>query len=1046
MKDSFNPAYSFVPNEEKVLEFWEQNKSFEALRKKNAKGKKYRFIDGPITANNPMGVHHAWGRTLKDVFLRYKAMNGYQSHYRNGFDGQGLWVEVEVEKELGFNSKKDIEVYGLDKFSEKCIERVQRFSKVIMEQSKRLGQWMAWDNSYYTYKDNNITGIWQVLKKCPDHGWVKQIYKPMPWCPRCGTSLSEHEMSGSYKEIEHTAVFFKVPLADKSAYMLVWTTTPWTLTANVALAVHPELSYVKAKLEGEDVPLIMGKNYFTQKFASKGEILQEYKGEELAGLEYETCFPELPLQNGVDHHIVCWEEVSGEEGCGIVHIAPGCGAEDFELGKRENLDVLVPVDENGILLPSCGFLSGLEAGDAREAVFEALKERGKMFYTHKIVHSYPVCWRCKKEVIFRCVKEWAIDVEELRPQLIANANKVKWNPPYQGKRMLDWLNNMSDWNISRKRFYGLPLPFYPCEECGELTVIGSVEELRKLAVHPEKVDALPHLHRPWIDEIEIVCPHCGKPVKRVPEVGDVWLDAGIVPFTTLKYFEDREYWKEYFPAEYVVEMKEQVRLWFYSMLFMSTVLVGEPPYEQVGTHGMVTAEDGSRFSKTGFMIKFDEAADKIGADASRYIFASSPMSTDVRFGFTLGDGAKRKLLSFWNLSTFFATYAEVDKLYLDNLDFDFDSLCLVDRWLVVLVNNFISEATAAMENYSTKDIMTKFEKVVDDISNFYIRVNRRRFWKIGDDQDKKTAYKVMLYAIRTIDQIMAPIIPFITEHVWQEVIRRYSNEAAESVHLSDWPKVMAQVDVQDGVLAQVGEVRDIISLVLKVRNEKQLRIRQPLNQLYICADSGVVTIPEELTAILLSEINMKQVTFLTDTSMLEDNVAVLNFKLAGSALKADVNKVKELLNGLSAAEMQSVVEQIKANGSVNIPGYDHAVDAAIFELKAVPKADIAVSKERDITVGLDMVVTPELYSEGCLRDILRQCQVFRKEAGFNVSDRIEVYFDCEEKAGKIVADNRAYLESELLASVNESHLSAPDFTGTIEMDDEKIAVEMKVKN
>ena len=1041
MKESFDFSYSFSSNEEEILKFWDENESFEKLREKNKDGKKYRFIDGPITANNPMGIHHAWGRTLKDVFLRYKAMQGYRTHYRNGFDGQGLWVEVEVEKELGFKSKKDIEEYGLDKFTDKCIERVKKYSGIITEQSKRLGQWMDWDNSYYTYKDSNITGIWAFLKKCDENGWIKQVYKPMPWCPRCGTSLSEHEMSGSYKEVEHTAVFVKLPLVEKDAKMLVWTTTPWTLTSNVALAVNPELNYVMMATEDGE-KLIMGKTYYTGKFASKYEAIEEFKGSELVGLHYETCFPEIGLQQGIDHRIVPWEDVLDDEGCGVVHIAPGCGAEDFELGKREGLEVVIPIDEYGVMNEGCGVFAGKNAHDVRDEVFEELKKRGKLFYTHKITHSYPVCWRCKTEILFRCVKEWAIDVEELRPRLIKNAEKVKWNPPYQGKRMIDWLNNMTDWNISRKRFYGLPLPFYPCE-CGHVTVIGSKEELREKAIEKELVDSIPHLHRPWIDDIHITCPHCGKPVSRVPQVGDVWLDAGIVPFSTLKYFEDKDYWKEYFPAEYVVEMKEQIRLWFYSMLFMSTVLVDEPPYEQVGTYGMVTAEDGSRFSKTGFMIRFDEAADKVGADPSRYIYAAAPITNDVRYGFNLGTDAKRKLLAYWNLSTFFATYAEIDHPTVDVNSIDFEKLCFVDRWLIALVNEFVKRATEAMETYSTKDVVAYYEKVVDDISNFYIRVNRRRFWKVEDTDDKNTAYTVMMYAIKTITQVMAPIIPFMTEHVWQEVVLRYSTEKAESVHLTEWPKVMDGIEKYADVIEHVDEVRNVISLVLKLRNEKQVRIRQPLSTLYLCKEDGKVEIENTLVPILLGEVNVKELCILDTPNALETKLAGLDFRKAGAFLKGDVNKVKGMLLGLSESDMASVVAEIEKGETVHVPGYETEMPADLFTLTSVSKPNISIVKDNGFIVSLDMNITDELLGEGYLRDILRQCQVFRKEADFNVSDRINVNFTADNKAGSIVASNRQYIENELLANVLDEPIDKAEFTGTIELDIGNITVTMK---
>jgi isoleucyl-tRNA synthetase len=1008
MDTEFHSEYAFVDAEKRILTFWEDNDSFHKLLEKNRNGKKYRFIDGPITANNPMGIHHTWGRSLKDIFLRYKAMNGYTSHYRNGFDGQGLWVEVEVEKELGTKTKKDIEAYGLELFTQRCIERVQKYSQVITQQSKRLGQWMDWDNSYYTYKDSNIVSIWAMLQKCHENGWIKQIQKPMPWCPRCGTSLSEHEMSGSYKEIEHVAVFAKVPLVGTDTDILVWTTTPWTLTSNVALAVHPEHDYVLATIDSSSRPLWMGKNYYEKKFAKDGTILEEKKGFELEDWEYETFFPDLPLQANVAHRIVTWEDVSSDDGCGVVHIAPGCGAEDFELGKTKNLDILIPIDENGIMLEDCGPFYKLEASQSRDVIFEGLQKQDKLLYTHPIVHSYPICWRCKTEVLFRCVQEWAIDVEELRPRLIANANTVVWNPAYQGKRMLDWLTNMGDWNISRKRFYGLPLPFYLCE-CGELTVIGSKEELRERAIEKEKVDTIAHLHRPWIDEIHIICPHCGKSITRIPEVGDVWLDAGIVPFSTLKYFEDRSYWNEYFPAEYVVEMKEQVRLWFYSMLFMSTVLEDRAPYEQVGTHGMVAAEDGSRFSKTGFMIQFDEAADKIGADASRYMFAQAPMTGDVRFGFNMGEEARRKLLNFWNLSTFFATYAEIDHPTVA-LTCPESLSALSDRWLVAVVNTFIEKATVAYQGYSTKDVVSEFEKTVDDVSNFYIRINRRRFWKAEDSDDKQTAYQVMMYAIVTISQIMAPIIPFLTEHIWQNLILRYGDTTIESIHLTDWP--VATSESSQGLLESVSQVRQYISLALSARNDAKIRIRQPLQQAFIITDKP--SFPQELEAILKSETNVKDLVYIPSTESLEQKYAVMDFKKAGAILRADVNTVKELL--VAVSEDPVTVAAIESGSDVNLPGYSSPVSAEAFAILRKSKEGITIASENGLTIALDTTLTQELEQEGELRDLLRQCQILRKDSGFRVDDRIDIAFG-ESELTPLLKANEELIEKELLATI-----------------------------
>ena len=1045
MQEKFDTKYSFAENEKEILSFWKENDCFKKLKAKNEGGPKYRFIDGPITANNPMGIHHVWGRTLKDTFIKYHAMKGDDTHYRNGFDGQGLWVEVEVEKELGFKTKHDIEEYGLDKFTDKCIDRVKKFSGVITEQSQRLGQWMDWDNSYYTYTDENITGIWAFLKKCNEGGWIKQIYKPMPWCPRCGTSLSEHEMTGSYKEIEHEAVFFKLPLLKSNDYILVWTTTPWTLSANVALAVNKEMNYVRLHVEGEEANYITSETYYKQKFAGKDGItlLDTFKGTELEGLEYETCFPEIAEQN-FTHKIVLWDEVTDTDGCGVVHIAPGCGAEDFALGEEIGLPRIIPVDEYGVFFDGFSFLSGLNAQECKELVFEELKKRNKLFYTHKFKHSYPVCWRCKREIIFRLVKEWAIAVDELRPRLIANAKKVRWEPAYQGKRMLDWLENMSDWNISRKRFYGLPLPFYPCPDCGKLTVIGSKEELYELAVDKSKVDAIPHLHRPWIDDVKIRC-SCGCEVERITQVGDVWLDAGIVPFSTLKHFTDKEYWKQYFPAEHVLEMKEQIRLWFYSMLFMSTVLVDEPPYERVSTHGMVVSEDGSRFSKTGFMIRFDEAADVIGADASRYIFASSSTSNDVRFGFTLGEEARRKLLAFWNLQTFFATYADIDNIKVDVANLDTSKLCAVDRWLVIRTNEFIKDASRYMGDYSTREVISAFEAFVNDISNFYIRVNRGRFWATELTEDKINAYTVLFYAIKSITGIIAPIVPFITETTWQRFVKRYSNEDALSVFLSDYPTVPAHLDITDEkILSDVEKARDMISLGLKLRNEKQIKIRQPLATMYVSATEANRSAIATFGSIIKSEMNVGEIAELSDSSSLESNFLTVNFKVAGRVLKNRANEVKAYLAELDEKTHQELSNAVKAGENVKLDALGLEVEPEVFTLNSKPLDNVAIYVNNGEFIAINTTISEELQRAGILRDIVRQCQVFRKAAGFDVSDRISIFFTTDSALVRsIIEEKEAQLTHDLLATIEKP--SSVEYTDKIDLDGVEITVELQRK-
>lgn len=1037
---------NFVQMEHDVMDFWEQNDCFGKLREKNAGHERFRFLDGPITANNPMGIHHAWGRTLKDAFIRYKGMRGYDCRYQNGFDAQGLWVEVEVEKELGFETKKDIEAYGMDKFTHKCVDRVKKFSGIITEQSKRLGQWMDWENSYYTHTDKNIQGIWHFLKTCDDNGWIQREYKPMPWCPRCGTSLSEHEMTGSYKMMTHNSVFFKLPIVGKDFKMLAWTTTPWTLSSNVALAVNPEIEYVEVKIKSDEKTLVLAKNAIKYLEDDKLEVLRAFKGEELVGLEFETCFPDLEAQQGVEHKVVAWEDVAADEGTGIVHIAPGCGAEDYELGLRLGLAQIMPVDDMGIFLPGFGWMTGKDSHTIADEVFAKLEEDNKLYKVKPHEHSYPVCWRCKSEVIFRLVPAWYIRTEELKPRLIAAASKVRWEPESNGKRMMDWLNNMGDWNISRKRYYGMPLPFYPCEDCGHVTVVGSREHLKELAVDPAQVDALPELHRPWIDGVQIKCPHCGKPVSRVTEIGDVWLDAGIVPYSTFGYFDDKEEWKKNFPAEWVVEMREQIRLWFYSMLFMSTVLEDRPPYERVLSYNTVVSEDGSKFSKTGFMIKFDEAAEKIGADTVRYLYGGAPLSTDVRFGFSLGDEARRKLLSFWNIFTFFDTYAQIDKPVLEGYTPDKNALSATDRWLVLRTNDYINKATNYMDEYKTFALVREFETFVDDISNWYIRTNRRRFWKTEDEQDKMVAYWVLFNALNTCVQTMAPIIPFMTEHIWQNLTRKVMPNAPLSVHLSDWPTpVEGLVDDAD-ILEQTALARNVIATAMRMRNEQQIKVRQPLAKLFVCADDDTAAKIRVFEKNILDELNIKEIVYINDFSVLEDSFLAVNFKTAGAVLKQNVNKMKQSLADATAEEMAAMTAAFNAGEKIAVKGWDEEFDTTLFTKQSKTKDGI-VSAEcaEGLSVALDTQLTDALRKEGAVRDIVRQCQLLRKEAGYQVEQHVQMSIVADDEfIASALAERKDFVAAELLADV----LTFDSFDGedmSKEMDVAGAKVTLKVK-
>lgn len=1000
----------FIANEHAVMKFWEDNKCFEKLVKQNENGERFRFLDGPITANNAMGIHHAWGRTLKDAYIRYNAMHGKSCQYQNGFDSQGLWVEVETEKEIGVKDKRGIIEYGMDKFTERCMARVRKFSGVITEQSKRLGQWMDWEHSYFTNTDLNITSIWHFLKVCHERGILVKSHRPMPWCPRCGTSLSEHEMSGSYKDVRHTSIYGKLPVKGTDDKIMFWTTTPWTLTSNVALAVNPELTYVRVKVKSDDSPLILGKDALKKLGGDVVAVLDEFKGTELVGKEYATVFPNFPKQ-AFAHRIVAWEDVDATEGVGIVHIAPGCGAEDFELGKRENLPQICPIDDSGIITEGFGTLTGVSTSEALEPVVEIMTKDNTLYKTEVIEHSYPHCWRCKHEVVFKLVDEWSIATENLKPELIAAANTVKWEPAYAGKRMVDWLNNMGDWNISRKRFYGLPLPFYPCKKCGHLTVVGSKEELIELSEH-KSLEDVPHLHRPYIDKIKIRCPECGELVERVPEVGDCWLDAGITPFSTKKYFSDKEYFKANFPSELVIEMKEQIRLWFYSLLFMSVVLTGKAPYERVVTHSSVIQEDGTKFSKTGKMIKFDEAAEIMGADPIRYLYCSAPVVGDVRFGYNLADEARRKIIAFWNVYVFFNLYASLDNPDIASFKPDFATFTHSDRWLMARTNAFLAASVNGMETFNTSKVVKEFESFTDDVSNWYIRINRKRFWKSLDKNDQMNAYWCLYNAIKVVIGVMAPIMPFVTEHIYQNTVREIEKDAPISVHLSKYPTPVEVPEDKD-ILAETNATRNVIAMAQRMRNEAQMKVKQPLSALYIVASDEVKKLITPLINVIKDELNVKEVVF-GEESAFNESYFTVNFRVAGAKLKGEAQKLKSLVDGLDRAGMRAFAAMYE-EGSVSIGGFE-GLDKAMFDKHDRPKEGFVVGSEQGITLALDVKLTDELVTEGFVRELIRKIQVMRREADFAVEQRIKASIAVSGKGAEAVTKYAEKIKADILAT------------------------------
>jgi isoleucyl-tRNA synthetase len=993
-------------------QLWEREQVFARLVARNRGGRRFSFLDGPITANNPMGIHHAWGRTFKDVVQRYRALCGYDQRFQNGFDCQGLWVEVEVEKTLGFNSKREIESYGLERFSRTCRERVLHFAQVQTEQSKKLGQWMDWPRSYFTMSDTNIEYNWAFLKRCHERGWLYAGHRPMPWCTRCGTSISQHEMLDAYADLTHESVTVALPLRDRADHrLLVWTTTPWTLPANVAVAVHPALDYAECERAGTVYYVAAA---LAGRFPALGPPRRTVKGAELAGLRYDGPFDDLPVQRGIEHRVVAWEEVSAGEGTGIVHIAPGCGLEDFDLGRRHGLAVIAPVDAEGRYLDGLGALSGTAVADAAAPIVGLLKERGLLFGRAPHRHRYPTCWRCGHELIFRVADEWFLSAAEIRPLARAANERVTWLPGHMQLRMDDWLANMGDWCISRKRYWGLPLPFYPCG-CGRLTVVGSRRELRELALDPAAVDAVAELHRPWLDGIVIRCRACAQPVPRIPEVGDCWLDAGIVPFSTLGYLEDRGEWERWFPADFIVEAVGQLRGWFYALLFMSTALEGTSPYRTVLAHERVLAADGREMHKSwGNAVWLDDALEQLGPDVIRHMFASQAITEPLRFGLEAARDVKRRFLTFWNVYSLFVTYANLDRPPLQGPDRLPSHARPLEQWLLSRLQATVSEVRAAFDTYQIRRAVTAVDTFIhDDLSNWYVRRRRREFWKGALDQDKQAAFQVLYHVLVRVCQLLAPVMPFVTEHVYQNLVRAVSPDAPVSLHLLPFPEpdpARAQPDLE----AAVAAARRVLKVGLAARNAARLKVRKPLGRALLVAPPEVERAARDFEPDILDELNVERLE--TATSL--DAPVTIAVELGiEDASTLPPNAVPALRAGLAARPARTVRDALLATGGVTLPVGDVEVRLgwADLDFTVDGRAGFAAAADRDVIVALDTAMTPDLRRKAVARQLVHQIQMMRKDARLDVDDRIRVVVEARGDVAEAIQEHSLYIQGETLA-------------------------------
>ena len=1022
----------FVETEKKWLELWNtpngdgQTIVDQYLTRNDDAEKNYSFIDGPITANNPMGVHHAWGRTYKDLFLRFRNMQGYRQRFQNGYDGQGLWIEVEVEKEKGFGSKHEIETYGVGKFVEECKARVDYFSDIITRQSKRLGYFMQWDDSYHTKSDENNYTIWAFLKRCHDNGWLYKGKDVMPWCPRCGTGMSQHEIATEgYAEIVHPGFFIRLPLLDRGdEALLVWTTTPWTLAANVAAAVNPDHDYVKVRntVGSAEHNLWLSANR-VHVLDGEHEILERAKGTRLIGCRYRGPFDDLEAQSEARdlHRVIDWDDVGDEEGTGIVHIAPGAGSEDFQLGREHGLPVIAPLDDDGVYVEGFGELSGKSVDEVNPIIFETLRQSGVYYKVEKYSHRYPVCWRCNSELVFRLVDEWFISMDELRHTMMDATRTIKWVPAFGEARELDWLRNMQDWMISKKRYYGLALPIYECNDCDNVDVIGSRGELRERAVEGWNEFDGHSPHRPWIDSVKIDCPKCDSLVDRISDVGNAWLDAGIVSFSTIGYNDDREYWRDWFPADWISEsFPGQFRNWFYSLICMAAALEGVAPTKAVFSYGLMRDEKGEEMHKSkGNAIPFEEAADKMGADVMRWVFARHIPQNNLNFGYSVGDATRRRfVLPLWNIYYFFTTYARLDGWMLTHEMMErqetghHTQLGELDRWAISELNSLVKSVTEDLENWRIERASEAIETYVERLSNWYVRRSRRRFWKSEDDNDKQDAYNTLYTCLTTLSRLVAPIMPFISEEIYTNLVSRRCDYAPQSVHLSDWP--VADETVIDADLAlRTNLAMRLASLGRSARSAAGIKVRQPLNALIVELNS-----PEERAALemiagqLKDELNVRDIRDSSESDSLMAYRLRPNLPALGPKYGRRVNEVRTLL---SEADASAVAASVRAGQNVQLGDFDLAPDEILVD--NIAAEGYAVESDGTYTIGISTEITPELRSEGYVRDIAHIVQNMRKDAGLEISDRIHLSINAPEgsEVATAIAHRADYIANETLA-------------------------------
>ncbi|RHK42342.1 isoleucine--tRNA ligase [Anaerobutyricum hallii] len=1013
---------NFVEREKETAQFWKDHDIFKKSIETREGDPVYTFYDGPPTANGKPHIGHVLTRVIKDMIPRYRTMKGYMVPRKAGWDTHGLPVELEVEKKLGLDGKEQIEEYGLDPFITQCKESVWKYKGMWEDFSKTVGFWADMDNPYVTYNDNFIESEWWALKTIWDKGLLYKGFKIVPYCPRCGTPLSSHEVAQGYKAVKERSAVVRFKVAGEDAYFLAWTTTPWTLPSNVALCVNPEETYCKVKA-ADGYVYYMAKALLDKVLGKLGteetpayEILETYKGTNLEYKEYvplyEGAAKSAEKQHKKAHFVTCADYVTMSDGTGIVHIAPAFGEDDAQVGRKYDLPFVQFVDGKGNMTEDTPY-AGLFVKDADPKVLVDLDKEGLLFDAPKFEHDYPFCWRCDTPLIYYARESWFIKMTAVKDDLIRNNNTINWIPKSIGKgRFGDWLNNIQDWGISRNRYWGTPLNVWQCEGCGKMECIGSCQELEEKSGNPEAQTV--ELHRPYIDAITLTCPDCGKTMKRVPEVIDCWFDSGAMPFAQHHYpFENKELFEQQFPAQFISEAVDQTRGWFYSLLAESTLLFNKAPYKNVIVLGHVQDENGQKMSKSkGNAVDPFDALEQHGADAIRWYFYSNsaPWLPNRFHADAVTEGQRKFMGTLWNTYAFYVLYANIDEFDPTKYSLEYDKLSVMDKWLLSRLNSCVKTVDDCLANYKIPETTKALQAFVDDMSNWYVRRSRQRFWAKGMEQDKINAYMTLYTALVTFIKASAPMIPFMTEDIYQNLVKSVNPDAPESIHLCDFPAV-DEAMIDEKLEQDMGEVLDIVVLGRAARNASGIKNRQPIGQMFV---NGEAALTDYYKQIIEGELNVKDVIFKDDVSDLTDYTFKPQMRILGPKYGKDLGKIRNILANLNGSAAK---KELDANGFLTIELNDGKINLLPEELliDMSQKEGYVSQADHGVTVVLDTNLTPALLEEGFVREIISKVQTMRKEAGFEVTDHITVYEEGNDKIKEVMTKYTDEIKNDVLA-------------------------------